>query len=104
MQQQLTSVLFIEWYNTGINGVNVTARDSKRVMQSETFQAKSRKRINDKCHREEMERLTGIKLDGWETAEGKRTKSIDEVSMEKRMTPRLMMVGWMEYMLYLQAH
>lgn len=56
-----------------------------------TFQVRSRKRINDKCHREKMERLIGIELEAVrETAGGTRTKSIDDVSKGKRLAPRLM--------------
>lgn len=32
------------------------------MRQSETFQVKSRKRINDKCHRDKMEGLIGMEL------------------------------------------
>lgn len=39
---------------------HVTVRDLKRTRQSETFQLKSRKRINDKWHGEKMERLIGV--------------------------------------------
>ena len=42
---------------------HVSARHLKRMWHGQTFQVKSRKRINDKCHRETMERLIGMELE-----------------------------------------
>lgn len=74
---------------------------------SEKFQVSSRKGINDKCQKGKDGTADWYRTrDGRETAGGKRTKSIDDVSKENQSSAGSD-VGddrWRENMLYLQAH
>lgn len=89
-----SSVLFTE--NNWTSEAHVTDRDLQRMWHNEKFQAPSWKGINDKCHEHEdgMADWHGSR-DEWETAGGKRTKSIDDVSKRTRVVPGLMwrMIG-----------